>query len=208
MIPDDSILEKGEELVALAAKYGASNIRFFGDVVSKKPQPGCGVDIIVDVERGKTTKEDIEALKEEFQQLLGREVGVNSPNMFLPPVFEILSDEFVHLDVLLDRSTDHLVGTNVDPGVIENRLELLVIAKRYGLVNLRLVGECVRKSHKPDCSVRIWGDVEGRVFMDPLRLYGIESRMGRVLGRMVTINLPNRMTPPPFRDELREAVPL
>ncbi len=208
MLPDDSILEKGEELVALAAKYGAGNIRFFGDVVSAKPRPDCGVDIIVDVERGKTTREDIEALKEEFRQLLGRDVGVNSPDMFLPPVFEILSEEFVHLDVLLDRSTDHLQGTHVDPIIIEKRLELLVIAKRWGLVNLRLVGEIVRKGHPPDCGVRIWADIENRVFMTPILQYGIESRMGKILGRMVTIVFPREMTPPPFREDYREAIPL
>ncbi len=208
MIPDNSILEKIEEMIALAKKYGAGNIRFFGDVVSRNPRPACGVDIVVDEDRGRTTREDIENLKMEFQELLGREVGLSTPDMFLPPVFKIVAKEFVHLDVLLDRSTDHLKNTNVDPDIIEKRLELLVIGKRYGLVNLRLVGDCVSNEHKPDCEIRMWADYVGRRHLDHLLLYGVESRMGKVLGRMVTINLPDRMTPPPFRDEIRKAVKL
>ena len=37
MIPDTSIIEKGEELIVIAKEFGAGNIRFFGEVVCKNP---------------------------------------------------------------------------------------------------------------------------------------------------------------------------
>ncbi len=209
MIPDESILEKSEEMVALAEKFGANNIRFFGEVVGGDPRPGCGVDIIVDVERGEVSVEDIDILKSKFKKLLGREVGLRTPDMFLPPIYRIISDEeVVHLDVLLNRSTDHLKETPIDPIVIEKRLELLAIAKRYGLVNLRLAGEIVRKSHQPDCTIQVLADIERSRFVDQLRIYGLELRMGKILGRMVTILIPDMMVPPLTRECLREAIVL
>ncbi len=123
--------------------------------------------------KGGTTKEDIEKLKAEFAELLGREVGLSTPRMFLPPVFEIYAEEFVHLDALLDRNADHLIEAGVDPIIIEKRLELIVIAKRYDLVNLRLVGDILRKSRRPDCGVRMWADYEGRRYLDDILIYGL-----------------------------------
>ncbi|MDM8525520.1 hypothetical protein QUF80_19295 [Desulfococcaceae bacterium HSG8] len=96
-------------MAEIAKRFDAGNIRFFGEVVSKNPRPNCGVDIIVDMERDKVSENSIRALEAEFERLLGRLVGVKTPRMFLPPIYEdIIMREVVHLDPLLNRSTDHL----------------------------------------------------------------------------------------------------
>lgn len=207
MILDPTIIEKGKEMLAIAQKFGASNIRFFGEVVHENPRANCGVDILVDVERGRVSQEDLDALRLEFSKLLGREVGLNIPDSFIPPILECVLEEVVHLEVVLQQNADHLKGTHVDAIVIDKRMELLVLAKRYGIKNVRLIGEIVRPSHSPDCSIHLLVDLENRR-LDQLDLLHLGIRMGKVLGRVVKIFTPDMLLPPLLQDELREAVPL
>ena len=207
MIPDTSIIEKGEELIAIAKEFGVSNIRFFGEVVSENPRPDCGVDILVDVERGRVSQEDIYLLEAKFSTLLGRVVGLKIPDMFLPPILELILEEVVHLDVLLHQNADHLNDTPVDAVIIDHRLELFVIAKRYGAENIRLIGEIVRESHPPDCSIQMLVDLENRRF-DQRDLLHLGLRMGRILGCVVNVLTPDMILPPLVQDDRKEAVTL
>lgn len=210
MIPDQSILEKVHEMAEIAKRFGASNIRFFGEVVNKNPRPNCGVDIIVDMEKSKASEMNIRALEAAFEKLLGRMVGVKIPDMFLPPIYDdIIMQEIVHLDPLLNQSTDHLRDTHIDDIIIEKRLEILVLAKRHRLINIRLAGEIVRKDHDPDCEITILADIERtRHYFDEREVLGLEIRLGNILKRNVNILIPDRMIPPLFDDYLREIVTL
>ncbi|MCP4111883.1 MAG: hypothetical protein GY749_41205 [Desulfobacteraceae bacterium] len=209
MIPDQSIIEKGEEMIAIAKEYGAFNIRFFGEVVRDHARPNCGVDILVDVERGSVSNKDVVLLESEFSKILGgRLVGLKIPDMFIPPIFELILEEVVHLEVLLDQGTEHLKGTHIDQIVIEKRLEILVLAKRHGVTNVRLFGDIVNKSHQPDCSINLLVDIEDNRFdryNGPLHL---EIRVGRILDRVVNVLTPDMLLPPILQDYLRDAVTL
>jgi len=210
MIPDNSILEKAQEMAEIAKKFDASDICFFGEVVGENPRPNCGVDIIVDMERNKVSEGNIRALEAEFERLLGRLVGVKTPDMFLPPIYEdIIMREAVHLDPLLNQSTDHLRETHIDAVIIEKRLEILVLAKRYGLVNIRLAGEIVREDHGTDCRITILADIDRRNrYFDEREVLGLEIRLGNILERNVNILIPDRMIPPLYDDYFRKTVTL
>lgn len=209
MIPDKSIIEKGEEMIAIAKEFGASNIRFFGEVTGGNPRPNCGVDILVDAERGRLSKADIYSMESKFSELLGgRLVGLKIPDMFIPPILKLVLEEVVHLDVLLDQNTDHLKEADIDSVIIEKRLELLAMAKRHGATNVRLIGDIVKEWRQPDCSVGMLVDIDRSRYFDRRDLLHLEIRMGKILGRSVNICTPDMIIPPILQDYLRDAVTL
>jgi predicted nucleotidyltransferase len=162
------------------------------------------------MERQKASEGNIRALEAEFEKLLGRLVGLKIPDMFLPPIYEdIIMREVVHLDPLLNRNTDHLTEAHIDEIIIEKRLEILALAKRHRLINLRLAGEIVRENHEPDCRITILADIEqSRHYFDEREVLGLEIRLGDILKRNVTILIPDRMIPPLYDDYYKKTVTL
>ena len=59
----------------LAARHGARNIRVFGSVARGDDRPDSDVDLLVDVEPGRTLLNVI-AFEQDLQELLGRRVDV------------------------------------------------------------------------------------------------------------------------------------
>ena len=70
---------KKEQILAIAAKHGASNVRVFGSAVNGSADPQCDIDVLVDLERGRTLF-DLGGLIVDFQQLLKRNVNVVTEN--------------------------------------------------------------------------------------------------------------------------------
>lgn len=66
---------KREAILALAAKYGASNVRVFGSVADGKADEASDVDFLVDMEAGRSLF-DMGGLLMDLQDLLGRKVDV------------------------------------------------------------------------------------------------------------------------------------
>lgn len=69
------IQEKKEHILAIAAKYGASNVRVFGPAVKGVADPNCDIDFLIDLERGRTLF-DLGGMIVDLQQLLERNVNV------------------------------------------------------------------------------------------------------------------------------------
>jgi predicted nucleotidyltransferase len=67
--------DKRDAILALAAKYGASNVRVFGSVAEGKADEHSDVDFLVDMEPGRSLF-DLGGLLMDLQELLGREVDV------------------------------------------------------------------------------------------------------------------------------------
>ncbi len=67
--------DKREAILALAAKYGASNVRVFGSVAEGEADEGSDVDFLVDMEPGRSLF-DVGGLLMDLQELLGRKVDV------------------------------------------------------------------------------------------------------------------------------------
>jgi len=74
MTPDD-LLAHREEILRLAAHYGATNVRVFGSVARGEAQPGSDVDLLVQMEPDRSLF-DLAALVMELEALLGRPVDV------------------------------------------------------------------------------------------------------------------------------------
>ena len=67
-----------EQILALAAKYGASDVRVFGSVARGTADEQSDVDFLVKLAPGRSLF-DLGGLLYELQQLLGRRVDVVTP---------------------------------------------------------------------------------------------------------------------------------
>ncbi|HZG39748.1 MAG TPA: nucleotidyltransferase family protein [Nodosilinea sp.] len=71
----DSLKANRAKILALAEKYGASNVRVFGSVARGEAQSDSNVDFLVDLEPGRSLLNHI-ALKQDLEDLLRRSVDV------------------------------------------------------------------------------------------------------------------------------------
>ncbi|MCK9502421.1 MAG: nucleotidyltransferase family protein [Lascolabacillus sp.] len=69
------IEKKREEIIRLSAKHGAKNIRVFGSVARGDESEDSDIDILVDLEKGRSLL-DLSGLLIDLQKLLGRKVDV------------------------------------------------------------------------------------------------------------------------------------
>ena len=73
------VADKKEQILALAAKYGASNVRVFGSVANGTADENSDIDFLVDMEKGRSLF-DLGGLLMDLQQLLNRKVDVVTEN--------------------------------------------------------------------------------------------------------------------------------
>jgi uncharacterized protein len=76
---DELLKEKREEILAIAAKYGAYNVRVFGSVARGEATDKSDVDFLVEIEQGRTLLDQI-SLIQNLEDLLGRKVDVAEPD--------------------------------------------------------------------------------------------------------------------------------
>ena len=69
------IADKKEEILAIATKYGASNVRVFGSVANGTADDKSDIDFLVDLEKERSLF-DLGGLLMDLQDLLGRKVDV------------------------------------------------------------------------------------------------------------------------------------
>jgi hypothetical protein len=67
--------EKREEILSIATKYGAFNVRIFGSVARGDETADSDVDFLVELEPGRNLLDRI-ALMQDLEDLLGRKVDV------------------------------------------------------------------------------------------------------------------------------------
>jgi predicted nucleotidyltransferase len=73
------IQDKKEQILAIAAKYGASNVRVFGSVANGTADQNSDIDFLVDLEKGRSLF-DLGGLLMDLQELFGRKVDVVTEN--------------------------------------------------------------------------------------------------------------------------------
>jgi predicted nucleotidyltransferase len=73
--PHESVLERRTEILRAAERHGASNVRLFGSVARAESDEGSDVDILVEMESGRSLL-DLIALEQELEQILGVDVDV------------------------------------------------------------------------------------------------------------------------------------
>jgi predicted nucleotidyltransferase len=83
----DLLKTKREDILRIAAKYGASNVRVFGSVARGDADEKSDIDLLVDLEDGRTLF-DHASLILDLQALLGRKVDVAIDGGLKPRVRE------------------------------------------------------------------------------------------------------------------------
>jgi len=87
---------KREEILQLAARYGARNVRIFGSVARGEARPDSDVDVLVDLEPGRSLL-DLGGLLMDLQDLLGCRVDVVTERGLRPRIRERVLREAVPL---------------------------------------------------------------------------------------------------------------
>lgn len=72
---DELLQGRREEIVRIAARHGATNVRVFGSVARGEARPDSNVDFLVDLEGGRSLL-DLGGLLMDLEALLGRGVDV------------------------------------------------------------------------------------------------------------------------------------
>ena len=75
MDPSKMLQDKRDEILRIAAAHGAQNVRVFGSVSCGEAGAKSDVDLLVKLEPGRSLL-DLIAIKQELEDLLGREVDV------------------------------------------------------------------------------------------------------------------------------------
>jgi predicted nucleotidyltransferase len=74
---EDLLKAKRQEILAIAARHGAHNLRVFGSVARGEAGPESDLDILVEMEPGKSLLDHV-ALMQDLEDLLQRKVDVVS----------------------------------------------------------------------------------------------------------------------------------
>jgi uncharacterized protein len=73
--PYELVIRKRQEILALAQRRGAKNIRIFGSVSRHEARPDSDIDLLIDLEPGRSLL-DVGGLAMDLQLLLGHPVDV------------------------------------------------------------------------------------------------------------------------------------
>ncbi len=93
---NELLREKRAEIQRIAASHGATNIRVFGSVARGEDRPDSDIDLLVDLERGRSLL-DLIAIKQDVEDLLGRRVDVVVERSLSPYIRESVLEAAVSL---------------------------------------------------------------------------------------------------------------
>jgi uncharacterized protein len=79
-----AVRQRRRELLTIARKHGARNLRVFGSTARGQARPDSDVDVLVDLEPGRTLL-DLVALRRELSEALGAPVDVATTDMLREP---------------------------------------------------------------------------------------------------------------------------
>ena len=96
MAVDRFLQDKREEIIRIAASHGARNVRVFGSRIWGAARPESDVDILVQLDPGRSLL-DIIATKQDLENLLGCAVDVVTEAAISPYIRERVLQEAVSL---------------------------------------------------------------------------------------------------------------
>ena len=75
MVTDSGIQTHRDQILRIAERYGARNLRIFGSVARGEAQPDSDLDLLIDLDPGRSLLDHI-ALIQDLEDLLHRKVDV------------------------------------------------------------------------------------------------------------------------------------
>ena len=84
------------DILRIAARYGIENVRVFGSFARGKNRPDSDLDLLVDLEPGRSLL-DIIAAKQDLEDLLKRRVDVVTERSLSPYFRDSVTQEVVYL---------------------------------------------------------------------------------------------------------------
>ena len=96
MAVSNTLKNKRDEILTIAKKYGAKNIRIFGSMARGEENLQSDLDIIVEMEKGSSLL-DIIAIKQDIEELLGLNVDIVTEASISPYIREMVLKEAVNL---------------------------------------------------------------------------------------------------------------
>jgi hypothetical protein len=96
MAIDEVLQTRREEIVEIAQRYGASNVRVFGSRARGEARPDSDVDILVTVGE-RTSLLDIIAIKQDLEDLLGSTVHLVTEDAISPYIREKILEQAIAL---------------------------------------------------------------------------------------------------------------
>ena len=96
MSPKDLLTTKRDEILRLADQHGAKNVRVFGSLARGETGPESDVDLLVDMEKGRSLL-DLVAFWQDVQDLLGCPVDVITDGGVSPHLRERIYSEAMPL---------------------------------------------------------------------------------------------------------------
>ncbi|MGA2938198.1 MAG: nucleotidyltransferase family protein [Syntrophobacteraceae bacterium] len=91
-----AVREKREEILKVAARRGAKNVRLFGSLARGEESADSDVDLLVDMEEGRSLL-DLSNLLQDMEQLLGCRVHLVEPEALHWAIRERIIEEAVPL---------------------------------------------------------------------------------------------------------------
>ncbi|WP_259115048.1 nucleotidyltransferase family protein [Salinibacter ruber] len=91
-----AIRDHREEVLRLADEHGALNVRLFGSAARGEEDAESDLDLLVDMEEGRSLVDHV-ALKQDLEDLLGREIDVVTERSLHPRLRERVLREAVSL---------------------------------------------------------------------------------------------------------------
>jgi predicted nucleotidyltransferase len=89
MAIDAQILSRREEILRIARENGATRVRVFGSFARGTARPDSDLDLLIDLEPGRHLLHLV-AIKQDIEDLLGREVHVVTEAAIIPPLREAI----------------------------------------------------------------------------------------------------------------------
>lgn len=83
----EAVQARREDILSVAARRGARNVRVFGSVVRGEARPDSDIDFLVELEHGRSLL-DLGGLLMDLQALLGRRVDVVTASGLRPRIRE------------------------------------------------------------------------------------------------------------------------
>jgi len=96
MTMSDVLKAKREDILRLASRHGAHNVRVFGSVVRGEAGPASDIDFLVQMDRGRSLLDLIE-LSQELESVLQRKVDILTDEGLSPYLEQRIHAEAVPL---------------------------------------------------------------------------------------------------------------